>query len=205
MPGRVFLTDPPETIGALLGVSVAPVADEPPRNNIAPGQQVIALTDAGLGRMRWGMIPVGRVDARGRPVMRTIVNARSETLFKKSAFAGVGRAVLPVSGWYEWTGKARRKTVWRITPRDGGLLLFAAICDVWSAPGGQQVAQLATVTCAPSADLRDIHPRMAVILAPADVPRWLHDDAGALADLMAPWPDGRLQAAPVRDLNRARL
>ena len=48
--------------------------------------------DGALTRMRWGMIPVGRVNARGRPVMETIVNARSETVFEKSAFQGVGRA-----------------------------------------------------------------------------------------------------------------
>ena len=57
--------------------------------------------------MRWGMIPVGRVNARGRPVMETIVNARSETLFEKTAFQGVARCLVPADGWYEWTGAVR--------------------------------------------------------------------------------------------------
>ncbi|SFT38364.1 SOS response-associated peptidase [Sedimentitalea nanhaiensis] len=201
MPGRVFLTDPPAAIAAALGVSSDPMADEPSRHNIAPGQQVIALTGDGLTRMRWGMIPVGRVNARGRPVMETIVNARSETLFQKSAFAGVGRAVMPVSGWYEWTGKTRRKTAWRIRPRQGGLLLFAAITDVWTAPGGQKVPQLATVTCAPSADVRDVHDRMAVILAPGDVMRWLRGAPDALTGVMVPWPEGRLQVEMAKDVD----
>ena len=77
-------------------------------------------------------------------------------------------------GWYEWTGKARRKKAWRIRPRSGGLLLFAAITDVWEAPGGRSVHQVATVTCAPSADVRDVHHRMGVLI-----------EADALGDLAA--------------------
>ncbi|MDU9004973.1 SOS response-associated peptidase [Sedimentitalea todarodis] len=201
MPGRVFLTDPPEVIAATFGASAAPIADEQPRHNIAPGQDVVALTDAGLTRMRWGMIPVGRVNARGRPVMETIVNARAETVFDKSAFAGVGRAVLPVNGWYEWTGEKRRKTAWRITPMEGGLLCFAAITDVWEAPNGQRLHQLATVTCAPSGDVRDVHHRMAVILEPEQVSAWLRAPEADLSRLMRPWPDGRLTVEPATDVN----
>lgn len=201
MPGRVFLTDPPEQIASALGVPAGPVADEPPRYNIAPGQQVVALSREGLTRMRWGMIPVGRKNARGRPVMETIINARSETVFDKSAFAGVDRAVLPVNGWYEWTGEKRRKTAWRISPKGGGLLYFAAITDVWTAPGGQQVRQLAAVTCAPSADVRDIHHRMAVILAPDDIATWITAPQDDAARLMVPWPDGRLDVQPADDVN----
>lgn len=192
MPGRVYLTRPPRDVAKALGVDPAPIAEEPARGNIAPGQQVAALTEQGLQHMRWGIVPVGRVNARGRPVMETIVNARSETLFDKSAFAGTGRAVLPVDGWFEWTGERRRKTAWRIRPADGGLLLFAAITDVWQAPGGQALHQIATVTCAPSADVEQVHHRMAVILAPADIPVWLSAPKAQAARLFRPWPDGRL-------------
>ncbi|MEX0286768.1 MAG: SOS response-associated peptidase [Paracoccaceae bacterium] len=201
MPGRVFLTTPPNDVASMLAVSPDPVADEPPRRNVAPGQEVVALTADGLSRMRWGMIPVGRVNARGRPVMETIINARSETLFGKSAFEGTGRAVLPVDGWYEWTGKARRKTAWRITPRAGGLLLFAAITDVWQGPGGVSVPQIATVTCEPSGDVKKIHHRMAVILRPEDVQLWLTGSGSSLLPLMKPWPDGTLQVEQTDDVD----
>lgn len=190
MPGRVFFTTPLDEIAALFGVE--PLSGEPPRLNIAPGQQVVALTPEGMQRMRWGMIPVGRVNARGRPVMETIINARSETVFDKSAFAGTGRAALPVDGWYEWTGKTRRKTAWRIRSADGAPLFFAAITDTWTAPGGQVVPQIATVTCEPNADVRPVHHRMAVILAPSDVALWLAGPEPEAAALMRPWPDGQL-------------
>lgn len=201
MPGRVFQTQSMEDLARVLDVSPDPVAGEPARRNIAPGQEVVALTAQGLVRMRWGMIPVGRKNARGRPVMETIVNARSETVFDKSAFDGVGRAVLPVEGWYEWTGEKRKKTAWRIRPKDGGLLYFAAISDVWKAPGGLEVAQIATVTCAPNADVRAVHHRMAVILARDDLQTWLTGDAGAAGPLMRPWPDDRLIVEPAGDVD----
>ena len=154
-----------------------------------------------LQRMRWGMIPVGRKNARGRPVMETIINARSESVFDKSAFEGVGRAVVPCDGWYEWTGAARRKTAWRIRPKGGGLMAFAAITDSWTAPGGRVVDQVATVTCEPNGDVRDIHHRMGVILWPEQFEVWLTGSEEAAEALMVPLPDGSLTVEKAEDVD----
>lgn len=195
MPGRFFLTAPMAELAAVVGQAPGPVVQEPPRQNVAPGQEIVVLTAAGLGRMRWGIIPVGRVNARGRPVMETIVNARSETVFDKSAFAGTGRAVVPMNGWYEWTGEKRRKTAWRIAPRQGGFLFFAAITDRWQGPGGVSVDQVATLTCVPSADVAEIHHRMGVILDPADITTRLTASEEDVVGMLRPWPAGRLQVS----------
>ena len=80
MPGRVFLTTPLHEIAALFGVE--PLADEPPRRNIAPGQQVVALTPEGMQHMRWGMIPV---DAR-----------IGKTAWTTSLFPKDGQYILPI-------------------------------------------------------------------------------------------------------------
>ncbi|MBY6048607.1 SOS response-associated peptidase [Vannielia litorea] len=193
MPGRLFLTRPGAEVAEAFG------SDWPegqgPRANIAPGQQVVVWDGAALRLMRWGMIPVGRVNARGRPVMETIVNARSETVFAKSAFENTRRGVVPCDGWYEWTGKARRKQPWRIAPKDGSLLGFAAIWDVWTAPNGAELAQVATVTCAPNGDVAPIHHRMGVILAPHEWPLWCGGNTSEAQALCHPWPDGRLEVA----------
>lgn len=193
MPGRFFLHTPLTQVAGVLGVEAAAVAKEPPRHNIAPGQQIVTLSDAGLSHMRWGIIPVGRVNARGRPVMETLINARSETVFAKSAYEGTGRAVVPVNGWYEWTGEKRRKIAWRIAPRGGGLLYFAAITDVWQGPGGVCVPQVATVTCPPNADVIEIHHRMGVLLRAQDIALWLSGSVEDVTPLMCPWPAGDLQ------------
>lgn len=201
MPGRLFFERPIEEVAAALGAANG-LPDEPPRRNIAPGEEIVVCgADRGLVHMRWGIIPVGRVNARGRPVMETIINARSETVFDKSAFEGVARAVVPADGWYEWTGKKRKKQAWRIRDASGDLLFFAAIADVWAAPGGREVAQVAMVTCAPSADVRDIHHRMGVLLEPGEVEIWLTGSEDEARALMRPFPDGRLHVEPADDVD----
>ena len=185
MPGRLFLIRD-------LRQEWPDASEDTPRRNMSPGEPLSVLTPTGWQRMRWGIIPVGRVNARGRPVMETIINARSETVFDKSAYDGVGRAVVPVDGWYEWTGETRRKTAWQITRKDGDLLWFAAITDTWTAPGGLEVPQVATVTCAPSADVCDIHHRMGVLLDRDQISQWIEGSEDDAKALMQPYPDGTL-------------
>jgi putative SOS response-associated peptidase YedK len=203
MPGRLFLEMSGAALADFLGLGLDPAeaTEMPARRNIQPGQQVLTWTTEGLRAMRWGIIPVGRVNARGRPVMETLINARSETVFDKSAYAGVGRGVVPVSGWYEWTGEARRKTAWRIAPKAGGLLFFAAVTDIWNGPGGIRLPQMATVTCAPNADVAPIHHRMGVLLAQENVPLWLSGSAEEVTPLMAPWPEGMLSITKAGDVD----
>ncbi len=201
MPGRFFLKTELSKVAKALGVADFP-DNEPPRVNIAPGQEIVVCTPKmRLTRMRWGMIPVGRVNARGRPVMETIINARSESLFDKSAFQGVERAIVPADGWYEWTGKARRKQAWRIRPKSGAPLFFAAITDVWEAPGGRVLSQVACVTCEPSGDVKDVHHRMGVLLEAGDVATWLEGDDAAAQALTVPYPDGSLMVEPADDVD----
>ena len=201
MPGRFFLETPVADVARWMGAESGSL-NEPPRRNVAPGEEIVVCpTDRVLTTMRWGMIPVGRVNARGRPVMETVINARSETVFDKSAFEGVGRALVPCNGWYEWTGEKRRKTPWRIRAKNGGLIAFAAISDRWTAPGGKIIDQVATVTCEPSADVRDIHHRMGVILRPDDLEIWLAGTEAEATQLMQPYPDGSLVVEPADDVD----
>lgn len=198
MPGRLFLERDMTEIAAWLGWEHEFPIDKP-RRNIQPGQNVIVLTSQGFQMMRWGIIPVGRTNARGRPVMETIINARSETVFTKSAFEGTRRGVVIVDGWYEWTGEKRKKTAWRIKGAEP--LVFAAITDVWTAPGGLEVPQVATVTCEPNADLEPIHHRMGVLLNKSDIPLWLNGVDEDLLPLCKPWPDGTLTIEQATDVD----
>lgn len=201
MPGRLFLTRPPDEVAAILGLSPRNLPPLGPRQNIAPGEQVLARDAGGARLMRWGLIPVGRINARGRPVMETIVNARSETLFDKSAFADVGRAVVPADGWYEWTGRRGRKQAWRIRPASGELLGFAAITDSWVAPDGRQIEQVAIVTCAPNADVAAYHDRMGVLLDPADWAQWITAPEPDARGLLVPPLAGRLVVEPAEGVD----
>ena len=201
MPGRLFLTRPLREIAEWMGAEDKNLPQQPPRFNIAPGQNIAVCVEGQLREMRWGIIPVGRKNARGRPVMETIINARSETVLDKSAFDGVKRCLVPADGWYEWTGEKRLKTAWRIKNKDGSPLAFAAIFDIWTAPGGLEVPQVATVTCEPNNDVREIHHRMGVLLEPAQFATWLGADDTAASRLMVPYPEGRLSIEEVTDVD----
>jgi putative SOS response-associated peptidase YedK len=201
MPGRLFLITPLPDVAATLGAALDLPA-QPPRRNIQPGQEVaVVVPGPAVRAMRWGLVPVGRVNARGRPVMETIVNARGETVFDKSAFAGLRRGVVPADGWYEWTGPVRRKTAWRISRIDGAPLFFAAIWDVWTAPGGRELLQAATVTCEPSEDVRQVHDRMGVILTPDTVPVWLGGSEDEARALVRPLSAGTLKVEEATDVD----
>ena len=202
MPGRMFLTRDIAAIATYLDAANDLDQPMPARRNIAPGQKVVVCDpNKSLHAMRWGIVPVGRKNARGRPVMETIINARSETVFGKTAFAGVRRCLVPCDGWYEWTGKARRKTAWRITRLNGDPVVFAGIFDVWTAPGGLELPQVATLTCEPSADVRDIHHRMGVILAPDQFSTWLRGDETEAQALCEPLTDGSLHVEQADDID----
>lgn len=201
MPGRTFLTRPLPEIAGHLGAEPGGLSHAP-RHNIAPGQQVLVCDEARrLTEMRWGIIPVGRVNARKRPVMETVINARSETVFSKSAFDGVRRCLVPCDGWYEWTGERRKKTAWRIQRLGGEMAVFAGIYDVWVAPNGAEIAQVATLTCPPNGDVREIHHRMGVILDPSEFSLWLTGTQEEATELLRPLPDGSLRVEPAEDVD----
>ncbi len=177
MPGRFFIDRSFDEIAYALGVEVGVAQNEMPNLDIEPGSEIVTCEESRkLVKMRWGIVPVGRVNARGRPELKTIINARSETVFDKSVYQGMRRCVVPVDGWYEWTGETRKKTRWRIRAKSGGILIFAAIYDIWKGPGGIEVPQVATLTCEPNKTVRDIHHRMGVILQPDLMKKWLNGE-----------------------------
>ena len=201
MPGRFFLETPLETVGRAFALDFTDI-DITPRRNIAPGEEIVAMTEDREARlMRWGLIPQGRVNARGRPVLETLINARGETVFRKSAFEGLKRAIVPADGWYEWTGKTRKKTAWRLTRADKAPIAFAAVWDVWVAPGGREIAQIATVTCEPNHEVAEIHHRMGVILDPADIPTWLDGVPAQAEALIRSTPNGSIAIEKAQDVD----
>ena len=195
MPHHFLLDATPSAVAEAFSL---PSDGAPAWREAAPGGVVPVV--AGAPRrfvpMRLGMIPMGRQNARRRPVLETILNARGETLFAKSAFAGLARGLLPVGGWYEWAGEGRRRRRWAVRAPGRPVIALAAVWDVWLAPGGAEVASFATVTCAPSAEVAAVHDRMPVIVEPGDWPLWLGEAEGEPATLLHAPPDGTLVVEP---------
>ena len=61
--------------------------------------------------------------------------------------------------------------------------------------------QVATLTCEPSADVRDIHHRMGVILAPDAFETWLMGYESEVQTLCQPLKDGSLTVAEADDVD----
>jgi len=176
------------------GADTSAFENEPPRHNIAPGQELLCVTAQGLSRMRWGIIPVGRVNARGRPVMETLINARSETAADKPSFRQAlqrRRALIPADGFYEWSkDETGAKQPWYITRTDGQPLVMAGVWERWG-EGADRVDSFAILTTAASEDIAHIHHRSPVFIPEGRFADWLNPETDPQPFIKAP-PEGAL-------------
>ena len=225
MCGRYYLKSAPADIAALFDVEVRD--NFPARYNIAPTQPIAVIRNNERRRreyalVRWGFIPGWARRVEGRP----LINARSESAAEKPTFRAAykrRRCLVPADGFYEWasvavTGKARAAKqpycVRRAGAGDkggsgqGGLFAFAGIWETASDPDGGEIDTAAILTAAAGPDLRALHHREPVVIAPRDYARWLdadEQDAAGLAALAGPSRAGAWTAYAVSSrVNSAR-
>ncbi|HEX6588581.1 MAG TPA: SOS response-associated peptidase [Longimicrobiales bacterium] len=160
MCGRFTLAPPEPTLRELIGPADWRIPYTA-RWNVAPGQDVLAVTEEGGGRVveavRWGFPSAAQM----------LVNARLETAATSGLFRHAwaeGRCIVPADSFYEWEGKGGQP--YRVLLGDGRVFGLAAIR---SADGG--LAVLTTDACDA---LAPIHHRMPAILSTAGAWRaWL--------------------------------
>ncbi|HUE77591.1 MAG TPA: SOS response-associated peptidase [Longimicrobiales bacterium] len=168
-----------------------------PRYNIAPTQPVAAVVrDAGdlrLGSLRWGLVPAGPAPPPGG---RPIINARSETVARKPAFADSfrrRRCWILADGFYEWREESRgKRAAFHIRLPEGRPFAFAGIWDRAGGEGDDPLLTGAILTTRPAGAIAGIHDRMPVIL-PSDIrAAWLDPTASpaSLAALLRPFEGG---------------
>lgn len=150
-----------------------------PRFNIAPGDDVLAVTTdrAGVPRgelLQWGLVPPW---AKAPDTGLKTINARLETITERPMFRGAFerfRCLIPADGFYEWqrlgTGA---KQPFHITRRDAEPFAFAGLWSIWQRPDGGTLRSCTIITRAANAALAPLHDRMPVILARADERVWL--------------------------------
>ncbi len=181
MCGRYSLTTPMEAVRQVFDFPERP--NLAPRANIAPSQDVAAVRLASgesgaVGRhfvwLRWGLIPAW---AKDPAIGNRTINARAETLAEKPAFRAAfrkRRCLIVADGFYEWKTEAGGKQPYRITLADGGPFALAGLWERWAGPqGGETIESCTIVTTEANARLREIHPRMPVILALDAFDPWL--------------------------------
>jgi len=186
----------------------APVAegDWPGRRyNIAPTQPVAAIfddRDAGQRRMalmHWGLIPRWAKDPN---VGQRMINARSESAATKPAFKHAvryRRCIIPADGFFEWQKTNGGKQPFYIHGSDA-VLPMAGLYEHWFGPNGEEIDSCTILTTEANRALADLHPRMPVVLAHADVDRWLDaatQKAEAVEHLLRPMADDALRLHPV--------
>jgi putative SOS response-associated peptidase YedK len=198
MCGRVFLSTDGDAIAAVLGLLHDGKATGLPRADLPPTVTVpvAAVGSRGpvLTGMRWGLVPRWWRDAR--PPNQTF-NARRETLLDAPSFRGLvaeRRAVVVVSGFYEWQGAgdakaSARKTRHAVRPVIGDYLWLAGLWDSHRDADGGVRASVTVITQPSEGPLQALHSRMPWLLAQDDVLPWI--------DPATPWSVAeRLGAVP---------
>jgi putative SOS response-associated peptidase YedK len=157
-----------------------------PRYNVAPTDEVLAVTTDREGHprgemLRWGLIPSW---AKSPNVAQKMINARVETAAQRPAFRRSFerfRCLIPADGFYEWkTMPGAPKQPFRITRSDGALFAFAGLWSVWHGEDGRQLRTCTILTTRANDALAPLHDRMPVILSPEEETEWLDTATPAL-------------------------
>ena len=165
------------------------------RFNVAPGDEVLAVTTDREGRprgelLRWGLIPPWSSPRDGRLKM---INARVETVTESPAFRRAFerfRCLILADGFYEWraagqpTARASRpaKQAFHITRSDGQPFAFAGLWSIWRGDEGASIRSCAIITTAANAAVAPLHDRMPVILDRVAEEPWI-DPATSVSEL----------------------
>lgn len=151
------------------------------RFNIAPGDEVVAVTPAGGTLLRWGYL---------RDNAYTTINARAESLGDRPTWRAAlaeNRCLILADGFFEWQrrvgGDGIRKQPYWITRADREPFAFAGLASNWGT--------CAIVTTTATAQLAGLHDRMPVILEPGSEADWVAPgtDVRAAMEVLRPFAD----------------
>jgi putative SOS response-associated peptidase YedK len=162
------------------GVNASPAEGLPARVsnfNTAPTHDSLIVTSGETGPVlqvaRWGLLPPWSKDPAAASKM---INARSETVTEKPSFRNLvssHRAMIPMTGFYEWDRTDTRNKRPFFVPRADGRTMWAAGLWVHSPLLGCDTFTL--ITRESLADLASIHHRSPVQLDAVDCAHWALD------------------------------
>jgi len=148
-----------------------------------------------LSEARFGLVPSWADD---ESIASRLINARAESVREKPAYKALvraGRAIVPMSGFYEWQGVPgeRAKRPWYITRADTDPLLVGALRDTWT-QGGSELDSFSIITRPAGPFVATIHDRMPLIVRPDDAAAWLDrgSDESTIDAILRADPDAEL-------------
>ena len=183
-----------------------------PRYNIAPTTSVDVVRHDAEGRremlqMRWGLVP----SWWKKPLkdMPATFNARVETVAEKPMFRDAykrRRCIVPVSGFYDWTGEKKNRQPHIFTAADGSpMMALAGLWDRWHDPLlGEDILSCTLIVTAATEWMTPYHDRMPAVLAQTEIDRWLRGEM--TAEELHPAPEAAFQEKRVSTrMNRTGL
>lgn len=224
MCARFTLRISPATLATMFELDEIP--EIPIRYNIAPTQDIAAVTESREGDrrlrfLRWGLVPSW---AKSPAVGQMMINSKAETLSQKSAFKRAferRRCLIPADGFYEWAevpagppenslfegvepGPPKtRKQPYLISLKGGEPFAFAGIWERWGDPKGQTVDSCSIVTTDSNELIAPVHDRMPVILGPDAYDLWLDRsemNTKKLTPMLVPYPAREMEMMPVNPI-----
>jgi putative SOS response-associated peptidase YedK len=149
------------------------------RYNVAPGDDVLAVTTSREGQprgelLRWGLVPSW---ADSPQTGLKMINARVETAAERPAFRRAFeryRCLIIADGFYEWQRMpAGPKRAFHITRDDGGLFAFAGLWSIWHGDDDRVLRTCTILTTAANSAIAPLHDRMPIILGRDTEAAWL--------------------------------
>jgi putative SOS response-associated peptidase YedK len=169
------------------------------RYNVAPGDEVLAVTTDKQGQprgemLRWGLVPSW---SKSPDTGLKMINARLETVAERPAFRRAFeryRCLIVADGFYEWRpragGNRSPKQPFHITRADGELFSFAGLWSIWHGEDDSTLRTCTILTTAANSAIASLHDRMPVILQARDESAWLDTSTppGALSEILSGLP-----------------
>lgn len=144
----------------------------PRRFNVKPTQDVYVMLGGQLILARWGLIPFWHKGTL-KDWKASTINARIEEVEKKPTFRNAwteGRCLIPVGGYYEWTGdKSPKQPHFFASEGNEQTLWFAGLISNWQGHWSCTI-----MTRAANEHVTPVHDRMPVILSADERDAWLN-------------------------------
>ena len=136
-------------------------------------------------------------------------NARKDTLTSNKLwpkFFPKYRCVIPMKGFYEWTGPKGNRIPHYIKPTDGSYFMAAGLVSKFSPR--DNMGSYTMITVEPNSFMNKIHNRMPALLHHSEVEDWLNPDHSSdyLLDILQPFPDDVMEEYIVStDVNTTKV
>ncbi|WP_397544366.1 SOS response-associated peptidase family protein [Roseovarius salis] len=158
-----------------------------------------------LVAMHWGFLLPQVSKKTGKPILPKAVNNARDDKVRHSRFWAdsfdARRCLVPATSFAEAKGRNPATFYWfGLAGDDGDARPLFAFAGMWRRFRGQyrgeqvEIDTHTIITTGPNELVRPVHPdRMPVIIAPADHETWLRGDPDEAAQLMRPFPAGRMR------------